>query len=251
MCDTSGSPVYRCPTVNVGLVTGPAIPRARQAPRMNVVFPEPSSPETVTTSPTSRRSARRAATRSVSSGEPDSTSTEERLEEAQLNGGLGRQQRRCLGLGDGKYPPQQLRKTPEVLLEHLQHRRRVQRRGRVVQRVEEHLAAADVRLLLMAVDACDARLLPGQELRGEVPERRHDGRLDQLDLPEQVSLAGFDLVGSGVAVTGRAALDHVRYVHVLARQPDPGEQGVEELPRLADEREALLVLVEAGRLPDE
>ena len=34
-------------------------------------------------------------------------------------------------------------------------------------------------------------------------------------------------------------------------RPMPGEQLVEQLPGLADEREALLVLVEAGRLADE
>src|SRR4029079_2117308 len=34
-------------------------------------------------------------------------------------------------------------------------------------------------------------------------------------------------------------------------EPEPGEQLVEQLPGLADERDALLVLVEAGRLADE
>ena len=37
--------------MNVGLVTGEVTPSARQAPRTNVVLPEPSSPETLTTSP--------------------------------------------------------------------------------------------------------------------------------------------------------------------------------------------------------
>ena len=54
-----------------------------------------------------------------------------------------------------------------------------------------------------------------------------------------------------VAVPGRAALDHVRDVDVLAGHADPAEQLVEELPGLADERVALLVLVEARRLADE
>ena len=53
------------PIVNVGLVTGPSTPSARHAPRTNVVLPEPSSPETVTTSPgSSRPRARRPAARS-------------------------------------------------------------------------------------------------------------------------------------------------------------------------------------------
>ena len=93
--------------------------------------------------------------------------------------------------------------------------------------------------------------LPGEELRREVAERRDHARLDQLDLPEEIRLAGLDLVGHRVAVPGRAALDDVRHVDVGALEPDAGEQLVEELPGLADEREALLVLVEAGRLADE
>ena len=57
--------------------------------------------------------------------------------------------------------------------------------------------------------------------------------------------------GQRVAVPGRPALQDVRDEHVGARQPDPAEELVEELARLADERDALLVLVEPGRLADE
>ena len=39
------------PTTNVGDVIGPFTPRLRSAPRTNVVFPAPNSPETSTTSP--------------------------------------------------------------------------------------------------------------------------------------------------------------------------------------------------------
>ena len=63
-----------------------------------------------------------------------------------------------------------------------------------------------------------------------------------------MALAGLDLVQHRVAVPRGPALDHVRDVHVLAGHADPAQQLVEELPRLADEREALLVLVEARRL---
>src|SRR5215475_10801175 len=82
--------------VKVGLVTCPRTPSARHAPRTNVVFPEPRSPETVTTSPGSSCAASSAAMRSVSSGEDDSRSMRVRLEEAELDGGLGDEQR--LGL---------------------------------------------------------------------------------------------------------------------------------------------------------
>src|SRR5205085_11062396 len=126
-----------------------------------------------------------------------------------------------------------------------------ERRGGVVQRVEQDAAMADRRLLLLAVDARDAGRLPGEELGREVAERRDDARLDQLDLPEEVALAGLDLLRLRVAVPGRAALDHVRDVDPAPLEADPGQQPLEELPRLADERHALLVLVEAGRLADE
>jgi hypothetical protein len=61
--------------VNVGLVTGTETPSSLQAPRTKVVFPLPSSPETVTTSPARSSRARAAATASVSAGEAERTST--------------------------------------------------------------------------------------------------------------------------------------------------------------------------------
>ena len=93
--------------------------------------------------------------------------------------------------------------------------------------------------------------LPVEQLRREVAERRDELRLDQLDLPEEVRLARLDLVGLRIAVPRRAALDHVGDVDVGALEADPGEQLLEQLPRLADEGDALLVLVEARRLADE
>src|SRR5260370_27214837 len=59
---------YRCPIVNVGLVTGPVAPRAPDAPRTNVVLPAPSSPSTSTTSPGPSCPASSAPTASVSPG---------------------------------------------------------------------------------------------------------------------------------------------------------------------------------------
>src|SRR5689334_8651193 len=51
--------------VNVGLVTGPSKPRAREAPRTNVVFPAPSSPSSSTTSPACSVAASAAPAASV------------------------------------------------------------------------------------------------------------------------------------------------------------------------------------------
>jgi hypothetical protein len=66
-----------------------------------------------------------------------------------------------------------------------------------------------------------------------------------------MALTGLDLVRLRIPVPGRAALQDIRHKHVTARQPDAGEQFVEQLAGLAHERNALLVLVEAGRLTDE
>ena len=122
-----------------------------------------------------------------------------------------------LGNGDlGRGTPgEQLRDAGEVLLEGTQHRGRVERRGGMVERVEDDREPADLRRLRLAVDAGDAVLLAREELRREVAERRHELRLDQRELAEEVGLAGLDLVGHRVAVAGRAALEHVRDIHVL------------------------------------
>ena len=74
---------------------------------------------------------------------------------------------------------------------------------------------------------------------------------DQLDLLPEVALAGRDLVRLRVAVARGAAFQGVRYVDVLSGQADPREQLLEQLAGLADERDALLVLVKAGSLADE
>ena len=64
----------------------------------------------------------------------------------------------------------------------------------MVERVEHDLAAAERDLLRLPVDARDPERLAGEELRREVAERRHELRLDQLDLAEEVRLAGLDLL---------------------------------------------------------
>ena len=111
--------------------------------------------------------------------------------------------------------------------------------------------AAERRLLLLPVDARDAERPAGEQLRGEVPESGDDAWLDERDLPEEVPFAGRDLLRLRVTVSGRARLQDVRDVDVGPRQPDAPEQPFEQLPGLADERHALLVLVESGRLADE
>ncbi len=92
---------------------------------------------------------------------------------------------------------------------------------------------------------------PGQELGREVAEGADHARADQRDLREQVRLALADLGRLRVAVARGAALQDVGDEDVVAREADALEHLAEELPGGPDERDALEVLVVAGRLADE
>jgi hypothetical protein len=200
-------------------------------------LPAPSSPRTSTTSPGRRPRASRAASASVSAGE---------LHALRERGRLGFRKRRRR-----RAAAEELRDPREVVLQHLEHPRRVERGGRVKDRVERHRVAAEEHVLRLPVDLRDPGRPAREELRREVAERADQLRLDQLDLPPEVRLARFDLLRQRVPVPGRAALQDVRDVDLVAHQPDPVEQLREELARGADERHALLVLVEARCLADE
>ena len=121
----------------------------------------------------------------------------------------------------------------------------------MVERVERHVVAAERHLLRDAVHARDSGRLAGEQLGREVAQCGNERRPDQLDLPEEMRLAGLDLLRLGVTVARRPALEHVRDVDVRARQPDPVQELLEQLARLTDEGNALLILVVAGRLADE
>ena len=60
--------------------------------------------------------------------------------------------------------------------------------------------------MLVPVHLGDPGRLPREELRREVAERRDERRLDQLDLTEEVRLAGGDLLGERVAVSAEAGI---------------------------------------------
>ena len=59
-----------------------------------------------------------------------------------------------------------------------------------------------------------------------------------------------DSLGLRIAIVRRPALQNVRDVDLGARQSDRAQHRVQELPRAADERLALPILVGAGRLAD-
>ena len=139
----------------------------------------------------------------------------------------------------------------EVLLEGLQHRRRVERRGRVVDRVERDAATADERLLRAAVHARDPGRLAGEELRGEVPERGHElRRISSSWRKRWLSQASISS-GCGSRFPGGLHLRTFAMYTSLRVRPMPSRSLSSSFPAEPDERIALLVLVEAGRLADE
>jgi hypothetical protein len=118
-------------------------------------------------------------------------------------------------------------------------------------RVQPERSRADRADLGAPVQTGDARRVAAQQLRREVPEAADHLGPDQVELPEQVVLAGVDLLRQGVAVPRRAAFEDVRNEHVRPGQPDLLQQLVEQPPRLAHEWQAALVLAGAGGLADE
>src|SRR6185503_11522215 len=103
--------------VKVGLVTGPATPSARHAPRTNVVLPLPSSPLTSTRSPGRSDFASSAPSRSVSAEEAELLFIRNRL-------------------GVGFVCSDQLRQAMDVGPEEIKDRSRSQGGRRVKQRIQ-------------------------------------------------------------------------------------------------------------------
>ena len=63
--------------------------------------------------------------------------------------------------------------------------------------------------------------------------------------------ACFHLRGQGIAIARRTALDDVGDVHVVAREPDRGDELVQQLARWSNKRPSLLVFVVARTLSNE
>ena len=93
---------------------------------------------------------------------------------------------------------------------------------------------------------------PRSSFVAKLPERADDRRLDQLDLAAAGSRWQCSIsVGCGSRLPGGRHLRTLAMKTSLAREPDLPSSCVEQLARLADERQALLVLVRARRLADE
>ena len=81
-------------------------------------------------------------------------------------------------------------------------------------------------------------------------QAHHLGR-DGFPLGFEPAGAGPHLLGAGIAIVRRPALDDIHDVHRAAIQPQRGQHPIQQLPRATDERLALRVLVAARRLADE
>src|SRR5688572_15956205 len=113
----------------------------------------------------------------------------------------------------------------------------------------DHGGAAERELLPARLG--DPDRLPDDESGGEVPERDDHARLHVLKLRFEVRATRFDLLRQGVAVTRRAALEHVDDGYPSPVQVYLAQQLVEQLACGSDEGLSLLVLVESGGFADE
>src|SRR6185312_3394198 len=106
-------------------------------------------------------------------------------------------------------------------------------------------------LLPGAAEARDGRVRAQEALRGELAERDDHARADGRELLLEEGLALGDLVGLGVAVARRAALQDVADVDVAAGEAHGFDHLGQELAGGADERLAGAIFVGAGRFADE
>ena len=77
-----------------------------------------------------------------------------------------------------------------------------------------------------AAQLADGRVRGQQVLRGDAPDGQHDARAQQRDLAFQVRQAVGHLLGRGIAVVGRPALEHVGDEH-LSRAAQPDARSIE------------------------
>src|SRR5262245_4094688 len=141
-------------------------------------------------------------------------------------------------------PPRLHPQRTHHLLDVVPYQALVPRIAQEVGRMEGRHQLDAVEIEPLAAQPGDRGLGAQQRLGRELPERDHDFGSNQLDLPAQEGLARVDLVGLGVAVPRRPALDDVADVDVLPAKPhalrdDLGQQ----LSGAADEGLAAQVLV--------
>jgi len=95
------------------------------------------------------------------------------------------------------------------------------------------------------VDLADA--VAGEIFRhGIAPECHDDLRFDKFKLIFQPFAACLDLTGKRVTIIGRAALDHVGDIDLVALEPDHTDELVKVLACGTDKRTARLVFIKTG-----
>ena len=76
-------------------------------------------------------------------------------------------------------------------------------------REQEHARPTEDDLLLAAVHLRDPVGLAGEQLGGEVAERRDDARLDQLDLPEEVVVPFYIVCDESSSMIGNGGIEAI------------------------------------------
>jgi hypothetical protein len=91
-----------------------------------------------------------------------------------------------------------------------------------------------------------------KEPRGSDASQGRDGPgLQGVDLSVKEGSAGFDFIGEGIPVLGRATLQHICDENLAAPHPRSPQGLSEQLPGWAHKRFPLLVLPSPGRLSDQ
>ena len=90
-----------------------------------------------------------------------------------------------------------------------------------------------------------------QGLRGEGAEGNNHLRCNRLNLAAQKRAAEGNLFRVRIPVAGRTALEHIADVNILPGERHGRNHLRQQLPRFADKRLTLEVLIPAGRLTDE
>src|SRR5437868_5871391 len=87
-----------------------------------------------------------------------------------------------------------------------------------------------------------------QALEGGKAQGDDNRRLDKRNLTEEKGFAGSRFVTFWSAVSGRTALHHVRYIHVLALELHRLYHSIQQLTRSADERTSRSIFIGPGPL---
>src|SRR5213593_3710556 len=111
---------------------------------------------------------------------------------------------------------------------------------RGMDRGDEHAAAIGMQA---PAELADGLARFEQRLAGHAAERQHDLRLEDAELGVEERRAGGQLIGLGIAISGGAALDGIRDVHLVTGELHRLEHLREQLTGAAHEGFALRVLV--------